>query len=268
MKHYFILAVLSFIFCSCNQNAKHPQADLIKQSSATAMDEKAIVTYADSINRVTNTFDKRTSLMFEGKDGNFYIEEFSRFGKPILYIEYLVRSTGTMQSKRHYYLKNDSLLLIAELKSLNSPGSFKLINSRHYFRNNTLFKTETREATDKNALNKVSFEPVKLEKGGESQSEKVRMLSHAMNRNEQFDLVFERLEDLGMHKRISLKSNINSTYTASVLVMQSDELTDSLESMPGLFKDKPLKIRWKIVNGEAIYLPQTASMTSASGLKR
>lgn len=283
MKHTYLLFIfpLTFVLFGCSQQPKHPQADLINQASATAMTDKSILQYADSINANLDRLEKQSSLIYLQGEQSMYVEKYNSNGKAVLYEENLDNKLISNRSKR-YYLKNDSLVLLQEtIKSNNGVTEI-----RSYFRNNIAFKQEKRIATNDAALKKQVYADItaanspsknadaaSMEQGTTAQTtseeaQQLKTMEDAIAQNGPFALYFEQFIDIPEESIIQLKSNTRNGYTANVIVRTNDALTDSLQHQPEKFRNTKLNLKWKIEDKEAIYVPVAAQLTSAKGLNK
>ncbi|MCX2453296.1 hypothetical protein OQX61_18640 [Pedobacter sp. PLR] len=269
MKHaqlLFQIPLLLSLF-SCSQQPKHPQADLINQSSATAMTDDTILRYADSINASLPALEKQSSLIFLQGEQSMYVEKYNTNGKPVLYEEYLDNKLISNQSKK-YYLKNDSLVLLQE-KIKNNNG---LTETRTFFRNNIAFKKEQRTASDDAALKKQPYLSVRsattASQTTENEEKQLKTLEDAIAQNGLFAMHFEQFIDIPEESIIQLKGSGQNSYTANVIVRIPDALIDSLQKSPATFKNEKLNFKWEIADKEAVYVPVAASITSAKGLNK
>lgn len=269
MKHAYLSFILplALAISGCSQQPKHPQADLINQSSPAAMTDASILRYADSIQSNLNNLEKQSSLIFLQGEQSMYVEKYSANGKPVLYEENIDNKLISNRSKR-YFLKNDTLILIQE----NLKGNNGLSETRTYFRNNISFKKEQRNAANLAALKKQPFLAVKSAistvETAEDEVQQIKKMEDAIGQKGQYALFFEQFIDIPEESILQLKGTGQNGYTANVIVRTPDALIDSLQRQPANFKNEKLNFKWEIDDKEAVYVPVGASMTSAKGLNK
>lgn len=274
MKHAYLLFILPITLAifGCNQQPKHPQANLINQASATAMTDKSILQYADSIQKNLAALEKQSSLIYLQGEQSMYVEKYNYNGKPALYEEYLDNKLISNRSKK-YYLKNDSLILIHEL----NKSSNGLTETRTYFRNNIAFKKEQRSATEEKALKKQPFLSLKSATSTQvatasqttsNEEQQLKTMEDAIAQRGPFAMYFEQFIDIPEESIIQLKGAGQNGYTANVIVKTTDALIDSLQQQPTIFKNEKLNFKWEIADKEAVYVPVAAKVTSAKGLNK
>ncbi len=115
-KSYLLLPFAGMLFFACNNRAKHPQADLVNQSSPIRETEQSILQYADSVDAQQSSMEKQVSLIYQLEGLSLYVEKLSWNGKPALYIEH-TGDQGLTDRSVGYYFKADSLLLIRKALS-------------------------------------------------------------------------------------------------------------------------------------------------------
>ncbi|WP_316771103.1 hypothetical protein [Pedobacter frigiditerrae] len=271
MKLYTILILLAVFstITGCNKfKSDHPQAEITDQYT-TDLTANSILHYADSINKNLNRYTKATSLVYMLGDLSFYVEKYSEADQPILLIEHAFNG-GVSNSLKKYYFRNDSLILEEEKNQLaNDDGSiFK--DSRTFLRSNTIFKVENRTASVGGEIKSLPFLDVPLsvnKTADKTLLDNVKTLNDVINRVDRFDVVFESITTFPDSRYIVLRSKIQNSYTASILVQEKDAFIDSLLNDPMTFKDQKLNFTWAIKDKEAVYVP-VSNNTSASGLKR
>lgn len=267
---YFLVLICCFIITlGCNKfKSDHPQAEITDQY-ATDLTSKSILHYADSIDKNLTHFTKTTSLVYMLGDLSFYVEKYSVYDKPILLVEHAYNG-GISNSLKQYYFRNDSLILENVKNELaNNDGSiFK--DSRTFLRSNTVFKMENRTASAGGKINSLPFLDIPLSANKTADKtllDNVKTLNDVINRVDRFDVVFESITTFPDSRYIILRSKIQNSYTASILVQEKDAFIDSLLNDPMTFKDEKLNFMWRVKDREAVYVP-VANNTSASGLKR
>lgn len=260
------ILLISMLF-GCTQRSKHPQADLINQSTAAAMTDESILRYADSIKSNLSSLEKQNSLIYLQGEQSMYVEKYNFNGKPVLYEEYIDNKLISSNSKK-YYLKNDTLILLQEIQKTNKG----ITETRNFFRNNISFKEEQRTAADDATLKKLPFLAVKSAtrtvKTAENEEAQLKNMEDAISGTGSFVMNFEQFIDIPEESIIQLKSGEKNGYTANVIVKTADALIDSLQSNPANFKNQKINFKWEIVDKEAVYVPVGAKVTSAKGLNR
>lgn len=251
----------------CSQQPKHPQADLISQSAATAMTDKTIAVLADSIDANLSQLEKQSSLVYLQGEQSMYAERYSSNGKPVLYVEQ--KDNGLLNSEtKKYYFKNDSLILVQESKKTNNDYT----DTRIFLRNNIAFSKAQRKANTASALLTRSYLPLKSGKGNNipenDYQQNIRTLDEAIAGNNQYEMLFDQFIDVPDENIIQLKSKAQNGYTASILVKEPDAFIDSLKSNPQHFRNEKLNFKWKVEDKEAVYVPVAAKITSAKGLNK
>lgn len=273
MKHIYSLALFCIMLCSCNQNPKHPQADLINQEASTNMDERSILRYADSIDNNLTNLDKHVSLVYDDQSKTMFVEQYSQFGKPLLYIEH-IDEAAVATSLRKFYFKSDSLILVKEhMVTTTQAGGQLISDTQSYLRNNTLFNIKMRKAGNESELKSLPFADTgTADQKSINYREMVKTLAAAAHGHNEYEMIFDHLANYSNAEYIVLKSKEQNNYTANVLIKERDALIDSLGTSAPLFKDKELNFTWKVENKEAVYVPvevvSETSETSARGLKR
>lgn len=269
MKIFYIacsLAAFPVLF-GCNQQPKHPQADLITQSAATAMTDKTIRILADSIDANLDHLEKQSSLVYLQGEQSMYAERYSSNGKAVLYVEQKDNDLINSRTKK-YYFKNDSLILVQER---NKSGN-EYTDTRVFLRNNIAFSKEQRKGSSISELLTRPYLSVKSIRDNsireEGYKQNVRTLDEAIAGNNQYEMVFDQFIDIPDENIIQLKSKAQNGYTASILVREPDAFIDSIKAMPGNFRNEKLNFKWKVEDKEAVYVPVAAKVTSAKGLNK
>lgn len=259
MKGFFILApLLLLIISGCNEQPKHPQANLIKQASATSMTDKSIIEFTDSLNAAMPTFDKETSLIYQ-KDGvSMYVEKYSRNGKPLLYVQHL-NNASISNNLKSYYFKNDSLILIRESLSNTKDTPPSYTESRTYLRNNIVFKKDYHKASSLAALKRQPYTAPSTAKTNPEEvtdyTKLIAELDQMLMGTGPFELFFDQIISLPEERTIQLKSKDRNGYSANIVVNQVDIFIGDLLRNSSKYKNTPLKLKWKIVDQEAVYIP-------------
>lgn len=268
MKFSHLLLLLLPVLCSCTQNPRHPQADLINRNIPVAVTEQSIVHFADSIDASLNTMEKRSSLVYHLGETSLYVEKYSVNGIPVLFKTF-TDNEGISSLVNNYYFNNDSLVLVREMKKQLKQDTEVLEEIRTFFRNSIAFRKDIRTALSSSPLKDKPFSPLKqIHLSTDDYVSNIKTLNDAIEGNEKFDLVFDSFLSSPDEQYILLKSKIPNGYNANILVTQSDPFIDSLMVYPMHFKDTKLNIKWEIKNKEAVYVPVAAKVTSAKGLKR
>jgi len=264
------LGLLLLTFQSCNYfKPKHPQADLPEDGS-TAMTDKSILKFSGTIDRTLNNFKKEISLVYTTGDLSMYVEKYSEHNGGMLYKIYSTNGNISNTTKS-YYFKNDSLILVKEQSNVRNEEGDVYKDIRTYLRNNVTFRIDSRTAVSEEALQTLPFllvQPTDNKYPQEGFAADVKGLNDAILGADKFEMVFDNITTYPESHYINLKNKKLATYKASILVTAKDKYIDSLLSMPALFKDEKLKLKWKIEDKEAVYVPVADTTTSASGLNR
>jgi len=258
---------LLLILSSCQQQPKHPQAGIINQSSATALDEKAVIAFAEDIEHSKANLKKLSSLVYSRGQENFFVEHyFNDHGDQVL-VAHQQTLPSMEESSKRYYFRNDSLILVTAVKQDIVGNEKSYEESRTYLRNYTVFKREGKVANSEAELNTAAFQP---QKAGPAEDYKasVAHLMDALERKNEFELVFDKVTRFPDASFISLKSLNPNGYTAQVELQSTDAFADSLVRDPLHFKDSKLNFNWKVEGMQAVYVPSGSTSTSASGLNR
>lgn len=270
MKLYtFLILLVCFSAVGCNKfKSDHPEADLTDKF-ATDLTTKSIIEYTSQIEKKLPTLEKQTSLVYMQGDLSFYVEKFLENGNPVLITEHAYNG-AVSNTLKEYYFRNDSLILEKVKNELSNDEGKIIKNSRTYLRSNTVFKTENRTASSQDAINSLPFIDVPLnlnKKADKTYLDNVKTLNEVLDGKDRFEMVFENITTYPDSRYIILKSKIQNSYSASLLVKEKDAFIDSLLNNPRDFKDQKLNIKWTVQDKEAVYVP-VANNTSASGLNR
>jgi hypothetical protein len=267
MKIFCIPILLLFLF-SCNQKPKHPQAALINQGTASAMNEQEILQYADSIDANSKNLEKQISLVYQMGEKSMYAEQYNWNGTTMMYTEY-ISDEGISRQSSKYYFKNDSLVLVKEHHSMERESEGKYEDNRAYIRSNITFKKESRTAGTEVALKSKAYTTSQAPlKPSAEFAENISLLKDAIQASNKFEVIFDHISPASDESRIVLKSKLPDGYNADIVVKDSDPFIDSLIGRPELFKDKRLNIKWQVKDKEAVYVPVASSVTSARGLNK
>jgi len=267
----FLITLVTILY-SCNSKPAHPQSDLIKQNSATGMNEVSIRAFANRIDTVLNTpaSQKTFSLIYTLGEETLYAEKYSSGDGSQVYIARL-NTGGLSKFIKRYYFKNDSLILVTINHIQDTDNGQVLNDTRTYLRNNIIFKRDGRTAANNEALRKLPYTPISPTENGafdENYPQEIQTLNDALQQKNKFDMVFDHITTYPDATFLMLKSKIPNGYNASLHLQEKDALIDSLLRFPADFKNERLKLKWKISDQEAIYVPSAITSTSASGLNR
>lgn len=244
-----IVTVILLIFSCDKLQPDHPQAG-IKVVASQPLNEADINSYADSINSTLDQFEKQESLVFSRGDRSFSVVKYVKNGEPVLYIE--KGDSGEYEaSEKRYYLHEGRLVLYTEKnKSFTSPTPVSYLCS--YFRNNILFYTKRKTATDEIQLKSSSF--AETEPSRKDQYLDIVGLENALKQNHDFNLVFEGIAEYPKAKYLILSRNGLNTYRAALRVDSEDDLIHELATNPDRYAGSKLDLTWKInKDNEAIY---------------
>lgn len=259
----------SILFYSCNFKSGHPQAGLSQDPAATAMNEKVINAYADSIDKITGTIQRVTSLLYTNGDHTFYAEQYGDQQHPLL-LTLNEDNYGLKNTRKKYYFKNDSLIFVRSKiiqPQQENPGIKENIT---YLRNNVAFKSAYKEGSDERELKTATYKSLNPEKGKnqETYQEQVRFIKDALAQAPPFDMVFEGIDHLPEESHINLRSKSSNVYRASIVLEERDGFTDSLINDPLKFKGEKIRFNWSIKDKQAFYVPVAGKVTSAKGLNK
>ena len=264
------LGVLLITLQSCNYfKPKHPQADLPGEG-ATAITDKYILNFTAAIDRDLNNFKKEYSLVYTTGDLSMYVEKYSQHNGGMLYKAYSANG-NTSNTVKSYYFKNDSLILVKEKNMVRNAEGEVYKDTRTYLRNNIIFKIDNRTAASANAIQTLPYlavQPPENKYPNENYADDIKGMADAILGADKFEMVFDNITTYPESHYINLKSKKQGNYKATILISSKDAFIDSLLNMPALFKEEKLKLRWKITDKEAIYVPVADTTTSASGLNK
>lgn len=265
----FVFSFFVLAFYSCNLKSGHPQSDLAQDSVATNINEKLIQAYADSVDSNRPAAEKQASLVYVKGDETFYAEQYVLREKPILLTSYEDNGSLTTLNKK-YYFKNDSLVLVKSSIHKASQTSSAFRDTLVYLRNNTVFKISYRESTDPAQLKTTRYKNLSSGKNIDyaNYNRQVQVIDDALHQLSQFEMVFDKVNDLPDESYIVLKSKVPNGYQASVLIENKDDYIDSLSAEPIKFKGEKISFQWLVEDNQAIYIPAPAKTTSASGLNK
>lgn len=264
---FYSLVCVLLLLGSCQQKPKHPQAGLINQSSATGLDEQGVIAFAEDIEHGKNNLKKLSSLVYKRGQENFFVEQyFNDHGDQVL-IAHEQALPSMAESSKRYYFKNDSLILVTTSAQHIEGNGQSYEESRTYLRNYTVFKRESKFANSTAELSTAAFQPSNTSPVEDYKASVERLLDALQRRNE-FDLVFDKITRYPDASFISLKSANPNGYTAEVELQAADSFVDSLMRDPAHFRNNKINFNWKVEDMQAIYVPSGSSSTSASGLNR
>lgn len=277
---FLILSVLLSTVFSCTFKSDHPQADLI-EGAVTGLNSAKISAFATYMNTNNSTFNKQYSLVYMLGDNSLYVEKFTDAKNNKVYYEHVNNGSASSMLNK-YYFQNDSLVLveISNRQNTSNSGTANADNNeegslfrdtRIFLRNNTLFKKESRTASSAVALGSLPYLAVNSDKQAEEEHyfEKIKVLDDAILQRNKFEMVFDNITTYPDSRFLTLKSKIQNSYTASILINQTNGFIDSLLHYPSVFKDESLNFKWNVKDNEAVYVPEASNTsTSASGLKR
>lgn len=262
--------IILLLFQGCNFKSKHPQAEITDGDAATGMNDKSILIFSSAVDRHINNFKKEYSLVYMSGDLSMYAEKYSQYNDGMLYKTFSANGT-TSDMVKSYYFKNDSLILVKERSKILSAEGQILKDTRTYIRNNITFKIDSRTASSPEAIRTLPYlliQPSDNKYPSENYIDDIKAMDDAISGTDKFEMVFQNITTYPESRYIMLKSKIQSTYTASILVKEKDPFIDSLLDVPSIFKDEKLKLKWKIEEKEAVYVPVADTITSANGLNK
>lgn len=258
---------LIMLSASCQQKSSHPQAGIINQSSATGLNEQAVIAFAEDIEHGKDNLKKLSSLVYSRGQENFFVEQyFNDHGDQVL-IAHEQRLPSQEASSKRYYFKNDSLILVTASLHHNEGQERAFEESRTYLRNYTVFKRESKVAGSTAELSTAAFKPVGTGPAEDYKAAVERMFD-ALQRKRDFELVFDKITRYPDASFISLKSTNPNGYTAQVALQSADAFVDSLLRDPAHFRNNKINFNWKVKDMQAIYVPSGSTSTSANGLNR
>jgi len=268
--YLLFLGVLLLTFQSCNYfKANHPQADLPKDG-ATGMNDKSILNLSGITDRDLSRFKKEFSLVYTMGDLSIYAEKYSAHDNSILYKTY--SANGNVSSTvTSYYLKNDSLILVKERSKIRNEEGEVYKDERTYIRNNVTFMMDSRTAASLEAIQTLPYllvQPADNKYPQESFTDDIKGINDAISGADKFEMVFDNISTYPESHYINLKNKKQGSYKAAILVDHKDKFIDSLLNMPSLFKEEKLRLKWRIADKEAVYVPVADTTTSASGLNK
>jgi hypothetical protein len=273
MKTILLLILGTFLFTlpACNYfRSDHPQAELPGEGGATGMTDKSVLNLAIATDNNLTRLKKEFSLIYTTGDLSMYVEKYSNQDTPLLYKTYTANG-NISRTVKSYYFKNDSLILVKERSQVMNEAAEVYKDTRTYLRNNVTFRIDSRTASSAAALATLPYlqvQPPENKYPDENYASDIKSIKDAIAGTDKFELVFDNITTYPEAWYITLKSKNPNNYKASLLVNKKDAFIDSLLNTPSLFKEEKLKLRWKIEDKEAIYVPVEETKTSASGLNK
>lgn len=265
----FLCLIILGMAAGCNSSGvKHPQSELVDQPSSTGMNEKSINLLRLTLDKSLSNLNKSSSLIYTIGDGSLYVERYDATNGDQLYIE---RFNNDLDKwNRKYYFKNDSLVLVSESVMQNAADGSLFKDTKTYLRNFVVFKRAARTATTEAAITTQAFQNIpKLAEAPQSDyRDSIAKLDDALQQRNNFEMVFDKVSLYPDASFVVLKSKTSNGYSAAIQFAKKDSFIDSLINYPEIFKGEKLKLKWKVSNGQAIYVPEGSSSTSASGLNR
>lgn len=240
------------------------------EDGSTGMTDKSILEYATLADNNLDKFKKELSLVYQNGDFSMYVEKYSGYNQALLYRTY-ADNGNTSSTAKSYYFKNDSLILVKESNKVMNEEGDVYKDVRTYMRNNIAFKMDSRTASSAAAINTLPYlliQPIDNKYPDANYDDDIKGLNDAIMGKDKFEMVFDNITTYPESHYINLKSKNRSNYKASILVNTKDAFIDSLLNTPLTFKDEKLRLHWKIVDKEAVYVPVADTTTSANGLNK
>jgi hypothetical protein len=260
------------LLSSCqNFKSDHPQAELINQSSTTAMTEESVIAFAEDIEHSKDNLKKLSSLVYERGQEKLFVEHYFNDHGDQVFIEHQRPESAIEDNTRRFYLKNDSLILVTATKLDNAANGKVYNDSRTYLRNYTIFKREVKQANNLKALTATAYQDQDIKQATEDYKADLERLQDALNRSGDFELVFDKIIEYPDASFMELKSKSPNGYSATVELQEKDAFIDSLKRDALHFKEGKLNFNWKVEGMDAIYVPSgspVSTSTSANGLNR
>jgi len=270
MLNSLLFLIYMVTLAGCNFKSDHPQADLLKDESSTSMNDQSILSFTKNLKKNMAGFTKANSLVYMLGDNSLYVERYVNTAGDKIYNEHLINGNNSTVLNQ-YYFKKDSLIMVETFSKqiIENGEAFK--DTRVYLRNNTVFKKETRTASSSGAIKSLPYLAAQtLDPHAEEGSyfEKIGVLNDAVEQHNKFEMVFDNITTYPDSRLLMLKSKVQNSYTSSVLIQDKNNFIDSLLNYSSTFKNEKLNFKWKIVDNEAVYVPDSVSTTSASGLNK
>src|SRR5690606_659334 len=122
---------------------------------------------------------------------------------------------------------------------------------RDYYRNGVLFYSESKQGMKDDELHVIPFKENKTET---AMAPDLQRLKDALEQNNEFDLYFDSIADYPQARYLVLSSGGINAYKTAILLEKEDDFTHKLSSDPEKFKGQKLELKWKMRNGEAVYI--------------
>lgn len=243
-----VAASIVFFYSYCNNfQSEHPQSKINTGGrSEDHQTEHSIKEWADSVNSLLSSFEKKQSLIFQKDNRSFYVVAYLDQGKPILYQENIGQA-GETQIQKSYYIKNDNMIFFTEHKHTDkAPDSLNILNM--YFRNNVFFYAERIRGTKEmqhmeRATSAIS--PTEQNKAQDRES-----LENALNQKGAFNVVFQGITEYPKARYIILSKDEVNSYRAVIRIDKEDEFIKELSSNTQKYTGVKLALDYDINNGE------------------
>src|SRR5690606_13271887 len=122
--------------------------------NAIISSDESIITYADGLNSLKETFEKTESPVYSQGDYTFYFVGYKKDSLPVIYEEY--GSSGSYGfNNKTYFLENGELVLYQEKSKQTIIGdkpTFEFKDTRIFFRNAIFLKADERSAESDSLL--------------------------------------------------------------------------------------------------------------------
>ncbi len=250
-RYFIYLIVTGFGLSSC-QNNSQKNAHLRDSLMAVNSSDSSILLYAISLDKQSASLKEMESPVYEKGDYLFYSTMFLKDSLPVIYQEFGDAGKYGFSDKR-YYLQNGELVLFTEKDKQASSGEkpdYEFKESRFYFRNNVFLKAEERIANSDSSLTQTSFSLMDENLVDKNKQVNFKRLEDAVHGSGNFNLVFDRLQDLSSKKYLVLGSN---DYESSYLVKKPDSLIIKIGENPAAYKGRKLNVKYKRQGIQMIY---------------
>ncbi len=258
-----------FLIAACRPAGNdHPQAHLRDPHQATTLTSDSILLYVQQMDLKLPQAKKQSSLLYLLGDISFYVEKYT-YGQGISLLKEWIRNGNDSRSIKKYYFRNDSLLLYTQRHSLVHEDDLIVKDSRTFFRNLTQFRQENRTAASELAIKQVPFMESSSNQliADQRYLENIQTLEEILAGSGRFEMAFEGMNVFPDARYLLLRSPLQRSYSATVLIPEKDAFIDSLLNEPALFKNRRIYFKWEIREEEAVYVPGSGS-TSANGLNK
>jgi hypothetical protein len=243
------IAIFSSFIISLDKNLS-PQAPSESLSEPQLLNETQINIYAAKLNSLLPTARKLQSMIYTRGDYSFQITKYLNNGRPFLYVENGVSTSGGPVERRYYVRDKDLLYVLENQNTVATEPSFTTI--RTYFRNNKLISAEKKAGLTRDELNASAFEQIALPKT--SYYSHIPFFEDALNRRGAFELVFNSITECSKAKYLVFSNNEIDGYRAPVRVESEDEFIHELSSNPGKYQGEKMDIDWNLSpNNEIVY---------------